>query len=55
MKKKHFIIGAVVVVLLGYGLLANNSKDSTQETGQTTAQEEQNGETEQKFGGVLLI
>ena len=25
MKKKYLIIGAVVVVLLGYGLLANNT------------------------------
>lgn len=51
MKKKYFIIGAVVVVLLGYGMLANNSKDGTQETGQQTEQVAQNGETEQTFGG----
>jgi len=51
MKKKYFIIGAVVVVLLGYGLLANSSKDDTQETGQATEQIAQNNENEQKFGG----
>ncbi|TGY93460.1 hypothetical protein E5329_18765 [Petralouisia muris] len=50
MKKKYFIIGAVVVVLLGYGLLANSSKDDTQETGQATEQIAQNNENEQKFG-----
>lgn len=47
MKKKYLIIGAVVVVLLGYGLLANSSKDDSQETGQVA----QNTENEQKFGG----
>lgn len=51
MKKKYLIIGAVVVVLLGYGLLANNSKDDSQETGQATEQVAQNTENEQKFGG----
>lgn len=51
MKKKYLIIGAVVVVLLGYGLLANSSKDDTQETGQATEQAAQNSENEQKFGG----
>lgn len=55
MKKKYLIIGAVVVVLLGYGALANSSKDNTQEAGQTTEQATQNEENEQKFGGVLLI
>lgn len=51
MKKKYLIIGAVVVVLLGYGLLANSSKDDSQETGQATEQVAQNTENEQKFGG----
>lgn len=51
MKKKYLIIGAVVVVLLGYGLLANSSKDDSQETGQATEQVAQNTEKEQKFGG----
>jgi len=51
MKKKYLIIGAVVVVLLGYGLLANSSKDDSQETGQVTEQVAQNTENEQKFGG----
>lgn len=51
MKKKYIAIGAVVVVLLGYGLLANSSKDNTQETGQATEQTAQNEENEQKFGG----
>lgn len=57
MKKKYLIIGAVVVVLLGYGLLANSSKNDSQETGQATEQVAQNTENEQKFGGggVLLI
>ena len=32
MKKKYLIIGAVVVVLLGYGLLANSSKDDSLNT-----------------------
>lgn len=49
MKKKYLIIGAVVVVLLGYGLLANSSKDDSQETGQATEQVAQNTENEQKF------
>lgn len=52
MKKKYLIIGAVVVVLLGYGLLANSSKDDSQETGQATEQVAQNTESEQKFGGT---
>lgn len=52
MKKKYLIIGAVVVVLLGYGLLANSSKDDSQETGQATEQVAQNTENEQKFGGT---
>lgn len=57
MKKKYLIIGAVVVVLLGYGSLVNGSKDGTQETGQKTEQAVQNKENEQVFreGGVLLI
>lgn len=55
MKKKYLIIGAVVVVLLGYGMLANNSKDSTQETGQETEQVAQDSENEQKFGGGVLL
>jgi hypothetical protein len=38
MKKKHIIIIAVVAVLLCYGLLANNSKDNTQETANTETQ-----------------
>lgn len=52
MKKKYLIIGAVVVVLLGYGLLANSSKDDSQETGQATEQVAQNTENEQKFGST---
>jgi hypothetical protein len=48
MKKKHIIIIAVVAVLLCYGLLANNSKDNTQETANTEAQTNVRG-------GVLLI
>ena len=52
MKKKYLIISAVVVVLLGYGLLANSSKDDSQETGQATEQVAQNTESEQKFGGT---
>lgn len=55
MKKKYLIIGAVAVVLLGYGLLANNSKDDSQETGQATEQVAQNTENEQKFGGGVLL
>ena len=56
MKKKYLIIGAIVVVLLGYGSLVNGSKDGTQETGQKTEQAAQNKENEQVFqGGVLLI
>ena len=51
MKKKYLIISAVVVVLLGYGLLANSSKDDSQETGKATEQVAQNTENEQKFGG----
>ena len=51
MKKKYLIIGAVVVVLLGYGLLANSSKDDSHETGKATEQVAQNTENEQKFGG----
>ena len=47
MKKKYLIIGAVVVVLLGYGLLANSSKDDSQVA--------QNTENEQKFGGGVLL
>ena len=54
MKRKKVVIGAVVAVLLGYGLLANGSKDNTQQTGQGTAQTAQETETEQKFGGVLI-
>lgn len=49
MKKKYLIIGAVVVVLLGYGSLVNGSKDGTQETGQKTEQAVQNKENEQVF------
>ena len=52
MKKKYLIISAVVVVLLGYGLLANSSKDDSQEIGQATEQVAQNTESEQKFGGT---
>lgn len=56
MKKKYFIIGAVVVVLLGYGSYINSSNDGAQETGNVTEQVEQNDESEQMFqGGVLLI
>lgn len=55
MKKKYLIIGAVVVVLLGYGLLANNSKDDSRETGQATEQVAQNTENEQKFGGTAYL
>ncbi len=55
MKKKYLIIGAVVVVLLGYGLLANSSKDDSQETGKATEQVAQNTENEQKFGGGVLL
>ncbi len=51
MKKKYLIISAVVVVLLGYGLLANSSKDDSQEIGQATEQVAKNTENEQKFGG----
>ena len=51
MKKKYLIIGAVVVVLLGYGLLANSSKDDSQETGKATEQVAQNDEREQMFKG----
>ena len=51
MKKKYLIISAVVVVLLGYGLLANSSKDDSQEIGQATEQEAKATENEQKFGG----
>lgn len=52
MKKKYLIISAVVVVLLGYGLLANSSKDDSQEIGQATEQVAKNTENEQKFGGT---
>lgn len=55
MKKKYLIIGAVVVVLLGYGLLANSSKDDSQETGKATEQVAQNTENEQKFGGTANL
>ncbi len=55
MKKKYLIIGAVVVMLLGYGLLANSSKDDSQETGKATEQVAQNTENEQKFGGGVLL
>ena len=56
MKKKYFIIGAVVVVLLGYGSYINSSNDGAQETGNVAEQGEQSDESEQMFqGGVLLI
>lgn len=51
MKKKYFIIGAVVVVILGHGLLVSGNKDGTQETGQQIEQEAQNNENEQMFQG----
>ena len=51
MKKKYFIIGAVVVVLLGYGSYINSSNDGAQETGNVTEQVEQNDESEQMFQG----
>jgi len=51
MKKKYFIIGAVVVVILGHGLLVSGNKDGTQETGQQTEQAAQNNENEQMFQG----
>ena len=51
MKKKYFIIGAVVVVIFGHGLLASGNKDGTQETGQQTEQAAKNNENEQMFQG----
>ena len=55
MKKKYLIISAVVVVLLGYGLLANSSKDDSQEIGQATEQVAKNTENQQKVGGGVLL